>query len=213
MKEIHWVDLDDTLWRTNAKWWIVDKKNPLNYIMRIDKSIGDLIMNGKYIHDGHKITYNGIEAWLSNDLLTEIKQRKNIDIDDIGISFREFINSDLIINQLSSLFIYVDRFKHIKSNTINILTARGNKKGHEELLKKLDNELNKYNIKINNSVFVSDGSCVDFGGSISELKLKTIIQSIVGFKIKNDKFEPIVIESSDVVHFYDDELENHHIII
>lgn len=204
MTEIHWFDLDNTLWKTNAKWWILDKNNPLKPIMRITQHEAQLILNGNYIADGNKINYNGFIGWLDNELITKIKQKKNIELENIGISFREYQDENLILEQTSELFIYIDRLAHIKTNKINLLTARANKKAHKELINKLSESLNKIDIKLNDIVFVSDPTCVHNYGSTSEKKLQCIIESIIGYKIDNG-FTALMCESYDDCYFYDDE--------
>ena len=204
MTEIHWFDLDNTLWKTNAKWWILDKRNPLNPIVRITQHEAQLILNGNFITDGNQIVYNGFNGWLDNELLTKIKQKKNIELENIGISFREYQDENLIVTQASELFVYIDRLKHIKSNKINLLTARANKKAHNSLIDKLSEKLSEIDIKLNDIVFVSDPSCVHNYGSTSEKKLQCIIESIVGYKIDNS-FTPIMCDKYDECYFYDDE--------
>lgn len=204
MKEIHWFDLDNTLWKTNAKWWLLDKNNPTNPIFRITQLEAQLILNGKYVSDSNQIYYNGFTGWLSNELLTKIKQKKNIELENIGISFREYQDEKLIVNQASDLFVYIDRLKNIKTNKINLLTARANKSAHTSLINKLEESLNKINIKLNDIVFVSDPSCVHNYGSTSEKKLQCIIESLIGYKIDTG-FSPMLCDSYDICHFYDDE--------
>lgn len=204
MTQVHWFDLDNTLWKTNAKWWIIDKNNPLKPIMRISQHDAQLIINGNYINDNNNINYNGFDGWIDNELLTKIKQKKNIDIKNIGISFREYLDENLIVNQVSELFIYLDRLKNINHNVINLLTARANKKAHKPLIEKLSEKLAEINIKINDVVFVSDPTCIHNYGTVSEKKLQSIIESIVGYKIDNG-FTAIMCNKYDECYFYDDD--------
>ncbi len=204
-KEIHWLDLDETLITSNAKYWIVDKKNPTNYIIRLSMYESNLILSGYYKNDNLPIKYNGIEGWLSNEIITKIRSKKNIDIKELGISFREYQDEDLIIKQTENLLIYIDRVKHLQNVCVNLLTARGNKKAHKPLLDKLDADLLKYNIKINDAYFVNDPLCVKMYGSTPEKKLICILESIIGHKIENNVFVPLLINKFDEVHFYDDD--------
>ena len=127
---IHWFDADYTLWDTNAKWWIISKKNPSKPIIRITQYEGYLILSGHYSKDGHNIYYNGKEGWLSDDIWLKTQRTKAIDIEDIGISFREYLDPELIEKQYKNLIIHIDRIQHIagKKDIINLLTARGNRK-------------------------------------------------------------------------------------
>jgi FMN phosphatase YigB (HAD superfamily) len=51
MKEIHFFDLDGTLWNIDSKVWIVDKENPKLPLLKLDKSEFELIKNGVYKKD------------------------------------------------------------------------------------------------------------------------------------------------------------------
>lgn len=207
---IHWIDLDYTLWETNAMWWIIDKNNPSKYLVRVSQHEAYLIMSGHYAGANHKIYYNGIDGWLSNELWNKIQQIKSIDAENLGISWREYINVDLIEKQTENLIIHIDRIKHLAGtkDVINLLTARGNKKGHELLIKTLREHLEKHNIHIKDEYFVSDPTVVNMAVSSSEKKMLCILQNIVGYKIKDNHFEPIVMDKYDISNFYDDEDRN-----
>lgn len=207
---IHWFDADYTLWNTNIKWWILDKKNPDKYLLRISQHDGYLILNGHYKGDNHEINYNGLNGWLSNDMFVKIQRNKNIDINDIGISWRECQDVKLIEKQTQNLFVYIDNIIHLSGtkDVINILTARGNRKGHDSLLNKLKDDLKQHNIEINDAVFVNDPTVVPTVGNTSEKKMNCILQNIIGYKIDDGKFEPIVMDKYKVSNFYDDEEAN-----
>jgi len=196
--KIHWIDLDGTLIKTNAKVWIIDKKNPKNHIIKIDSYQAQLITTGYHKNDNLLINYNGINGWLSIELYTKIKSLKNIDINDIGISYREFTTNELIEKQAEDFISYIDKFKHL-DGTINILTARANKEAHSKIIDKLKQDLN-----IDNQYFITDPSSVKFIGSIEEKKMYCIIESIIGHKIDNNKFIPLIVNSCDNIYMYDD---------
>lgn len=208
LKEIHWFDLDHTLWATDAKWWILDKKNPEKPLFKINQYDGQLIINGTHIKDNNQIYYNGVVGWLSNEMITKIKQKKDINIEDIGVTFREYTSSELIQKQSENMFIYIDRLNDIKAKTINILTARANKEAHKEMIDILDKKLNEIGIKINESIFVNDSQAKLLVGTTRERKLQVLIQSLIGYEIKNNAFSSIMCESCDVCYFYDDEDTN-----
>ena len=207
---LHWFDLDGTLWDTNAKWWIVDKKNPASYILRIPSYEGSLVLSGHYSSNGHKIYYNGLNGWLSQEMWNKIYQKKNIDINDVGISFREFSDIELIEKQAENLIFYIDRIKHLAGtkDIINLLTARSNRKTHDALVNKLHANLEPHNIYINDAVFVNDPTHVKFVGTIADKKLITILQSIIGYQINSKEILPIVIDKYDNTYFYDDDENN-----
>ncbi len=76
-KKIEWFDLDGTLWRCDAKWWIIDKTKPDVPLLRISQEEGYLYSSGFYLKDDHRIFYNGMEAWLSNDIFDNLSRQLN----------------------------------------------------------------------------------------------------------------------------------------
>lgn len=211
LREKHYFDLDGTLWETNARSWIIDKLNPSNPIMKIDMHEFNLLHKGYYVNDGHKIDYNGMEFWLSNEILTKIKTKKPIEIDRIGISVREFNNIDFITSQLDSIKFMFNRLTVVPNlKSITLLTARSNIKAHLPLISKLEEELNKINIKLDGYHLIHDLSELKNNntGDTSTKKLIKLIQSLIGFKIEGDKFVALLEDEQDIVHFYDDEDKN-----
>ena len=213
IKKLHFFDLDGTLWETNAKAWIIDKRNPSTYITKINIHIFNLLAKGYFINDNKKINYNGLEFWLSNELFTEIKTKKGIELENIGLSLREFNNIELIKQQKNSLKFYTKRLKELTNiKEIVILTARGNKNAHSTLLDELSKKLiNDSNIKIIDSIFVNDTSELinNNTGDTATKKLIKLIESVIGYKIENNKFQPIMISNhADEIYYYDDEDKN-----
>lgn len=210
-KSIHWIDLDGTLWHTDAKWWIIDKNDPSKPVIKISQLEGSLILSGFHKSDDIHVSYNGQEGFLSKDMFIKICRVKKLDPIDIGFSWREFQDKDLIEKQVPDLVLYVDRIKNLSGderNTINLLTARGNKDAHQPMLDKLHGALSLMNIKINDSYFVSDPSSVSFIGRTDVKKIMCILQNITGFLIKDSGFVPLQAPAYKVTHFYDDEDRN-----
>lgn len=211
--KLHCFDLDGTLWETNAKAWIIDKRNPSTYIIKIDAHTFNLLSKGYYMNDNKKISYNGLEFWLSNEIFTEIKTKKPIELENIGLSIREFNNIQLIQEQKNSIKFYTNRLKNIPNITdIILLTARGNKIAHQPLLDKLSDKLkNDINVNIIDSIFVNDTIELvnNNTGDTATKKLIKLIEFLIGFKIENNKFQPLIISNiADEVNFYDDEDKN-----
>ncbi len=207
---IHWFDLDGTLWNTNSMWWIVDKNNPEKYLYRVSQYEGNLILSGFYKPDGHAINYNGMEGWLSNEIWTKIQRIKKIKIEDLGISFREYQDNVLIEKQAEELIVHIHRIKHLEGtkDIVNLLTARGNRAAHVFLVDKLHADLSKIDIRISEAYFVNDPTVFNMHGSTPEKKMMCILEKIVGHKIENYAFTPILTAKYDESHFYDDEDKN-----
>lgn len=210
-KAIHWCDLDNTLWSTDSMWWIIDKNNPSTYLFRITQYESSLILSGLYKGEEHAIYYNGMTGWLSTEMWVKIQRIKKIKATDIGISWREYADVDHIEKQALNLIVHIHRVKHLENtlDTFNLLTARNNRKAHGNLITLLSVELDKLNIKINDAIFVNDPSVCDIHGSTSYKKMICILEGIVGHKIEDDAFTPILVNKYDESHFYDDEDKNH----
>ena len=207
---VHFFDLDGTLWNTNSMWWIVDKQNPGNYLYRVTQYEGNLILSGFYKGDGHAINYNGMEGWLSDKMWDKLQRIKRLKINDIGISFREYQDEDLIVKQAEELIIHIHRIKHLTGtkDIINLLTARGNKAAHVYLIDKLHADLATLDIKVSEAYFVNDPTEFSTHGSTPEKKMTCILESIVGHKIEDFAFTAILCDKYEEAHFYDDEDKN-----
>lgn len=209
MKEVHFFDLDNTLWHTSAKWWIIDKRSPKEPIIKIDPHIGSSILSGVWSSQGHKIEYNGVEGWLSQELWLKIQKKGKIEAGQIGLSWREYTDSNLIKSQASDIKFFTHHINHLKGINTNIylLTARGNKAAHQLLLNKLEKELDGI-CSINGAWFINDPSTFKILGNTGLKKTCVLLQSLIGWKIEAEQFKPIQTEEWDICHFYDDEDAN-----
>lgn len=207
---IHWFDLDGTLWNTNSMWWIVDKKDPANALLRISQYEGNLILSGYYKNFGHTVNYNGLTGWLSEETWLKIQRKRKIKAEDLGISYREYQDKHLIEHDAVELIVYIDRIKHLEGtkDIVNILTARGNHESHKNLLGRLQVNLDPLGITINDAYFISDPTIFQMYGTTPEKKMICILEKIVGHKIEDNCFVPLLTDKYDVSHFYDDEDKN-----
>jgi hypothetical protein len=207
-KEIHFFDLDGTLWDINTKGWIIDKKNPTIPLIKLTKGELSEIINGIYRDDDIVIEYNGDEYWISEEMFNKIKKlKKNIIEKDLGLSFIEMNDYSFY----KDMKIYKNNFKHLieKDNyDFGILSARNDIENDEMLLKALENELENVGIKIDKLFYVCDFFKPITTLQISYKKLNILLEHLMGFKIKNDHFIQIKQDRYDVVHFYDDDPQN-----
>lgn len=208
-KNILWYDLDGSLLQINAKWWIIDKNNPENYIIKITQEEGSLILSGIHKGNNNKISYNGLEGWLSDDVFKRINAVKKIKLEDIGISFREFSDEEFLTKQSETINFLLHNIEHLKNEVISILTARGSKKLHDKILSKLENTLDKeLNIKIDKVYFISDNDLSRHNYQPALKKSIIILEHMIGFRIDNLKFVEIEQESYITSSFFDDEKYN-----
>lgn len=209
-KAIRYWDLDGTMMQTIAKWWILDKRDPGKPMLRISQYEGSLILAGFHINDGHQLSYNGLTGWISDEHWQKINRIRKIKHEDIGLSFREFEDFDHIQEQALSLIVHTDRMTSLKDtvDTMHILTARGNKQAHQIILTKLDESLAELGITIEQAHFVNDAATAKFQGDSALRKALHIIETIVGYEIKDNAFVPLQVDAYKESHFYDDEDKN-----
>ena len=213
-KTIEWYDLDGVLWHTGAKWWVIDKNEPNIPIIKITQEEGYLCTNYVYLKDDLKIFYNGIEGYLSKDIFSKIQKVKKIELEDLGLSFREYNDISFLTKQSENMIILFKNIEHLhnhdENTTIALLTAHGNKKGHDILLTKLKDTLkdNKLNINIDKIYFINDEDTLRHVGSTPEKKALIILEHIIGYRIKKFNFIDTIQEKYDKSILYDDESAN-----
>lgn len=174
MAEINIVDIDYTLWKKNIKVWIVDKRYPKNAILKISYLDAMLIKKGIYKSDKFKINYNGFIGFLDKDLYLKIQHKKTIDLDNIGLSFREFYMYD----ETNDISKTVDYFKSLNINNINLLTT-----------KNVVNDIDVNIIKLDNFDNID--------------KLNKLLEFIIGYKVNLNSFVPISTEKYRITSYYD----------
>jgi hypothetical protein len=204
-KEILFFDLDNTLWFVKSDVWVIDKNEPSEPILRISPIEFVLIKNGIYNKNGYLVEYNGESYYISNDLVDRIQRKKKIRLKDIGISYAEYFDEDILNKKDVQLLL--NNIKHIigKDVEIGVLTARSDRKKHATLLNKLRVKLKEYGLEIDKIYFVSE--TIKSGGYFDRVlynKNKVLLEHLVGLTIEDDKFIPIKKDAYNKVYFYDD---------
>lgn len=207
-KEIHFFDLDRTLWSVDTRIWIIDKRNPKRPLLRLSKEDTTYVLSGVFKKDENKVEYNGKTFWISDDMLEKInKRRKNIDLSDIGVSFIEKVNPEYY----KKLKIFVENIRHLIGNSdadVGILSGRYSVDNDHELLKALKSELDQVGIKISKFYYVGTSYSSTNSDRIAIEKMRILLEHLVGFHIGDNKFLPIKQDFYPLVHFYDDEYQN-----
>ena len=85
-----------------------------------------------------------------------MRKSKNIRLSDIGISYVEYFDENILNKKEVKLIL--DNIKHLigKNVEIGILTARSDRKKHAPLLNKLRKKLAEYGLEIDKIYFVSE---------------------------------------------------------
>lgn len=207
-KNLHFFDLDGTLWNIDCKVWIIDKEEPHKPIIRLDNFETNKIISGFYIKDNQKVEYNGENYFISNDLFNEINKKKKLPIERIGISWIEF-NDEKYINNTKVTFLF-NNIRHLrnKDEYICLLSGRSHRERHAEILNTLRKKLQDIGIEIYKIYFVSDKFHYRHDENISLNKLNILIEHLIGLKIDEGKFKSYKQDWFSNIYFYDDEKMN-----
>lgn len=212
MNSFHFFDLDYTLWNTNSKLAVINKNQPEKVIYRIDP-IYIPMMKTYWKQYDLQVRYNGKQYWLNEDIWKEIQDKnKNIKIENIGISDREWNNEEIINRQLGKVEYLLDNLNHLKNDhaaEIGFLTARTNKKAHGGLLKELKDRIyRKLRKNISKIFFVNDLEDDVNNDLTASRKAKIILEHLIGYKIRRNQFIKMDQSKYDDIHFYDDNENN-----
>lgn len=209
-KEIHFFDLDGTLWSVDTKAWIIKKNNPSKPIFKLSNIELHMILAGIYKNDEIELEYDGKKYWLSEELFEKIKKRiPSVEASDLGISFIEKINPIYY----KKLKIFKENLRHLigkdkDTYDFAILSARYNEENDKKLLVSLKEELENIGIEINKFYYVGDYYKPRIRTSDYNRKTDILLEHLVGFHIEDDHFVPIKQNIYRDVYFYDDEPSN-----
>jgi len=207
-KAIHFFDLDRTLWSIDTTIWIIEKSNPSKPLIKLSKKDTTYILAGIYKNDEHTIEYNGKSFWISEDMFGKIqKKRKNIELEDLGVSFIEKTNPEYYNN----VKFFIENIRHlsgVEDIDIGILSARYSVDNDNEVLKVLKDKLSELGLEIKKFYYTGDSFDLKNTTKAPIDKMKILLEHMAGFHIEDDKFIPIKQNFYQEVHFYDDENQN-----
>lgn len=177
--------------------WIIDKNKPMKPLLKISNPDFALIKKAIYKRDKHPIVYNGDVYWLPNGIYNVLPTHI-----DIGLSFAEYIDSDLISGYDIKLNDNVELLKNIKSD-IYLVTDRYTSK-HGDFLNKIVDELSrKHDIKIK-SVISLRKNILDMNSDLIGLYEDVILSFYIGKQIQNNIPVDISMDRYDKVIFIGD---------
>ena len=209
-KEIAFFDLDNTLWYIKSDVWVIDKNKPSIPILKISPVEFALIKSGIYVNDEIPIDYNNERFFISRDMMERIQRKnKNIRLGNIGISYVEFFDEDILNKKDVQLLLNNIKQLIDKNIEIGILTARSDRKKHAVLLNKLRIKLKEYGLEISKIYFVSESiRAIGYQDKVIYDKNKILLEHLVGLSIDDNHFAPIKKEAYDKIYFYDDVKSN-----
>jgi hypothetical protein len=202
----HFIDID-ILIKNDSKPWIISKDNPNIPIMKIEPTDFKIFKSGIFRNQNNKIDFNGKTFWLSNDFMNKVKlsaKKYKADISNLAISLQEYLNKDVTDN--ISFEIDMSIFNSIinTNDDIYIICSKNTKKNYEKAINKLEDKMKEIGLQIKNFYYISETFFNRNDDDISHLKVKLILQHLIGLKTESDKITNEEITNYKQISFYDD---------
>jgi hypothetical protein len=209
MVKANFFDLD-VIVSTDAKAWVVDKKNPSIPIMKISKSDFNLYQNGIFRKQGNKIEFNGKTFWLPTDVVNKLKikvKNHKSNFTDLAISLQEFLNKDIIDNLEFELNTQL--LSKLKNTTddIYIICSKQTKLSHQSIIDKAKEKLKEEGLQIKNFYFISETFYNQNKDEVEFKKMRLLIQHLIGYKTSGNKFVDEEITRYGQIEYYDNNLD------
>lgn len=202
----HFFEID-TLIKIDNNIWILSKDKPDKPLLKITQSEYNLLKKGIYKKYDSKLNIDGVDYWLPENLLNQLKikcKTEKVDITTLSFSLREYIDRELI-DELDYK-IYIEHFRHLKNKTDDIILfcSAKSKRSYEAIIRKLEKELNEFGLQIKHIYYTSETFYNKNKDEISFKKVRLLLQHLIGLKTDDDKFTMEEIENYDRVFYYDD---------
>jgi hypothetical protein len=203
----HFIDID-TILVSDQKAWIVSKDNPKNPLIKIEIHEFNLYKSGIYKSQGNKLNFNGSIFYLPEIFMNKLKTicRKNkLDISNLSISMQEFMDSERISE--SHFEIDMDPFQSIinTDDKIYLIASKNKENGYEKILKKLDEKIQEIGLQISDVYYLSETFYNRQDDEISYLKVKILLQHLIGYKTTGNQFTNEEISEFDTIYYYDND--------
>lgn len=196
----------DTIVEMDNQAWIVDKTQPNVPIWKISKSDFNLIKNGVYRKQNHKMDFNGKTFWLPTDLVNKIKVKAKStksDFSNLAISLQEFLNQDIIGHlDIKINRELLERFKNT-TDDIYIICSRQTKNSYQVVMEKIQDELRKMGLQAKAVYYISENFYNQNDDDIKFKKMRLILQHLVGYKTDDQKFVDEEVTRYGKISFYD----------
>lgn len=202
----HFIDLDIIL-KTESKPWIVSKENPNIPILKMEPSDFKVFQSGIYKNQNNKIEFNGKTFWLSNDFMNKVKlsaKKYRADISNLAISLQEYLNPQLIENIKFEVDLSIFNSIINTDDDIYIICSKNTKRNYDKQIQKLESDLKDKGLKIKEFYYISETFMNRDEDNISHLKVKLILQHLIGLKTEGDKIINEEITDYIKITYYDD---------
>lgn len=202
----HFIDID-ILIKNDSKPWIISKDNPNIPIMKIEPTDFKIFKSGIFRNQNNKMDFNGKTFWLSNDFMNKVKlsaKKYKADISNLAISLQEYLNKDVTDNISFEIDMSIFNSMINTNDDIYIICSRNTKKNYEKAINKLEEKMKEIGLQIKNFYYISETFFNRNDDDISHLKVKLILQHLIGLKTESDKITNIEITNYKQISFYDD---------
>ena len=204
----HFFDIE-TVITSDAKVWIVDKSKPGICLHRIDQSDFNLIKNGVYRNQGNRITFAGVDYYLPDDIMNDVKIKCKVmraNVSNLAFSMREFQDSELINSTNHTLD--VDALYHLKNtqDDVYFICSKNTKTAYGTIIKKLEDKLAELGINPKEYYYISETFYERDEDETSFDKVRLLLQHLVGHKSDGRKLSDEKVAIYDNVYFYDEDL-------
>lgn len=206
----HFIDLD-ILIKNDSKAWIVDKNKPNIPILKIDNSDLSIFKSGVLKSQNNKMSFNGKTFYLSNDFMNKLKikvKKHKSDISNLGISFQEFLNPELIENVKFEIDLSILKNIVNTNDDIYIFCSKNTKENFKNQILKIEEEFENIGLKIKNFYYLSETFFNKDEDKMAFIKNKIILQHLIGLKVDGDKFIDEGIDEYSEIFYYDDNLKS-----
>jgi YHS domain-containing protein len=206
----HFIDLD-ILIKNDSKAWIVDKNNPNIPILKIDNSDLSVFKSGILKSQNNKMSFNGKTFYLSNEFMNRLKskvKKHKSDFSNLGISFQEFLNPELIENVKFEIDLSILKNIVNTNDDIYIFCSKNTKENFKNQILKLEEEFEKIGLTIKKFYYLSETFFNKDEDQMAFIKNKVILQHLIGLKVDGDKFIDENIDEYSEIFYYDDNLSS-----
>lgn len=202
----HFFDID-TVVRSDAKVWVVDKSKPGVCLLKVGQSDFNLIRNGVYRNQGNKITFAGTDYFLPDETMNNIKvsaKRLRANSSNLAFSMREFLDPEHIDSVNHSVDTGV--LSHLKNTQDDVffICSRKTKKAYDAVIKKVESKLEELGL-VPSYYYISENFYERDEDETSFDKVRLLLQHLVGLKTDGRKFTEDAVVRYEEVYFYDDD--------
>lgn len=202
----HFFDIE-TVIRSDAKIWIVDKSKPSDCLLKIDQSDFNLIRNGVYRSHGNLVRFAGVDYFLPDEIMNRVKvvaKNRRANSSNLAFSMREFVDPEHIGSVNHTVDVGVLRHLKNTQDDVYFICSRKAKKSYDSIIQKVEEKLEELGI-MPKYYFVSETFYDRDEDQTSFDKIRLVLQHMVGKRSDGRKFGNEDVAQYDEVSLYDED--------